>query len=144
MASLKKKNYPHWKHKNFWDTLEPEIGLKDYKLIQVRYGESKCVCGTSISTIFLLKSPTGRLVEIGRCCAKKFGFNLKWRSKADYLNSAMLLASNEWEENFLKSLINKLGKWGSKLIISQKQKAILESISKKPWRWQTWEEKSIG
>jgi glutathione peroxidase-family protein len=120
--------------------LNPEIQLKNYKLVKVYHGESTCVCGTPINTIFLLKSPSGRTVEIGRCCARKFGLNLRWRSKADYLNSALLLASNEWEENFVKSLINRLGKWGSRLIVTKKQKAVLERISKRPWRWRVYED----
>ena len=131
----------HWKHKNFWNNLEP-VDLKDYSLIKVSFGDSTCVCGTRIKIIFILKSPTGKIVHVGKCCAKKFGFNLRWRSKVDYLNSALLLVRTEWEENFVKSLINKIGKWGSELIISEKQASILRQITGKPWRWRTWE--SIG
>jgi len=139
-TKTKKPHIKHWKHKQFWNTLESEEDLINYKLVRVYSGKSRCICGTAINTIFLLKSPTGKFVEIGKCCAKKFGLNLKWRSKADYLNSTMLLVKTSWEENFVKGLIDRLGKWGDRLIISQRQKEILEGISKKSWRWKVWEE----
>jgi hypothetical protein len=49
------------------------------------------------------------------------------------------MARNKTEEEFVMSLINKLTKYGSGLIVSKKQAAWLEGITERTYVWKTWD-----
>ena len=135
--------------KAFWKRLKElsedksEKCWLEWEVERVEYSKmyERCLCGQPIRWRFKLKNKVnGKRTIIGQCCAKRIGFALCWRSKEDYLNSALLLARNEWEMKFVRSLLDKLPKWGGSLRISMKQKRILERITNHKWRWPTWED----
>lgn len=124
------------REKKFWDNL----GTKDisrWRLKKIRYEKGFCICGQPIKNCYYITD--GYYVKlIGSHCAKRLGVALSWRTKADYLVSAYLLAKNDFERDVIKSLQDKLPKWGSTLKISEKQKKVLERITKHKWRGFVW------
>lgn len=104
--------------------------------------EEDCVCGQHLKVgwkaYYVYNVKTKETLIIGSCCVKKFNPR-KWNSKKAYLYNAYDLARNDKEKEFVTSLINKLPKWGSGLIISEKQASWLESITKKKWEWKIWQ-----
>jgi len=103
--------------------------------------EVDCVCGQHLKVgwkaYYVYNIKTKKTLVIGSCCVKKFNPR-KWNSKKAYLYNAYDLARNDTERAFVMSLINKLTKWGSDLIISPKQASWLERITKKKWDWKIW------
>jgi len=103
--------------------------------------EVNCVCGQHLKVgwkaYYVYNTKNKETLVIGSCCIKKFNPR-KWNSKKAYLYNAYDLAENDREKAFVMSLINKLTKWGSDLIISPKQAWWLERITKKKWDWKIW------
>lgn len=125
----------------FWENLG-DSNLKNWKLFRVGFGlKGRCICGQPIKHLFFIRNlRTGVEKILGSCCVRRLGIRMRWRSKADYLANAYLLARNDWERRFVMSVQDKLPKYGGRLIISRKQKAILERITNRRWRWKTWED----
>lgn len=135
----------------FWTVLESKSAyrttaekktrcLVQWKLKKVIRLEGKCICGQRIKSRYYIRNVSnGNVLVVGKCCARRLGIALHYRSKADYLNSALMFAKNEWEVSFVRSLLDRCVKWGRKLIISNRQAAILERITGKKWRYKTWE-----
>ena len=88
----------------------------------------------------ITNSKNNNKVTIGSCCCRRFGINISWRSKADYLRNAILMAQNDWERNFAKTILDEIPRWSSRLIISKKRKDILERITGRLWKGKTWED----
>jgi hypothetical protein len=103
--------------------------------------EEDCACGQHLKigwkAYYAYNPKTKKTLTIGSCCIKKFNPR-RWNSKKAYLYNAHDLARNDLERTFVMSLINKLTKWGSGLIISPKQASWLESITKQKWKWKVW------
>jgi len=120
------------------DVLQDEFIIKDKEPLE---NEEDCVCGQHLKAgwmaYYVYNVKTKKTLIIGSCCIKKFNPK-RWNSKKAYLYNAHALARNDTERNFVMSLINRLPKWGSDLIISKKQASWLESITSKEWKWKTW------
>ena len=120
------------------DVLQNEyiIDKEDFLLNEV-----DCVCGQHLKpgwkAYYVYNNKTKETLVIGSCCVKKFNPR-KWNGKKAYLYNAYDLARNDEEKEFVMSLINRLTKWGSDLIVSKKQASWLESITKKKWEWKIW------
>jgi hypothetical protein len=125
------------RERKFWENLGTH-DISQLKFVRFKKGNSRCVCGQPISTIYVFHDKCVTIKEIGNCCLRRFGMKFRWSSKADYLVSAFLLCKNDWEKEFVRSLQNKLPKYGSGMIVSQKQKVILERIAMHKWRWSVW------
>jgi len=120
------------------DVLQDEYIISDEELLE---NEEDCVCGQHLKVgwkaYYVYNVKTKKTLIIGSCCVKKFNPR-RWNSKKAYLYNAHDLARNDTEREFVMSLINKLAKWGSGLIISEKQASWLESITGKKWEWKIW------
>lgn len=96
-----------------------------------------CICGHPIMRNFVVyHKTTKRTMIIGSCCIKKFGverahFN---RSKRDYLVYAYRRTRSEGERLFVKTLGQKNNEY-ERLLLSEKQKVWIESITGQPYRW---------
>lgn len=102
-------------------------------------GRAECVCSRRIKRVFVIKNTlNGNKLVVGSCCLRRVGRQLQWKSKRDYLMSALSYAHDERSIRFVKSLVDKEVKWGALLKISAKQKAWLESITRRKWRWSIW------
>jgi hypothetical protein len=106
--------------------------------------EENCACGQHLKVgwkaYYVYNVKTKETLIIGSCCFKKFNPR-KWSTKKAYLYNAYDLARYDKEKEFVESLINKLTKYGSGLIVSKKQALWLESITKKKWEWKIWKSK---
>lgn len=104
--------------------------------------EEDCVCGQHLKAgwmaYYAYNVKAKKTIIIGSCCVQKLNPR-RWNNKKEYLYNAHDLAKNDIEKDFVMSLINKLTKWGSDLIISPKQASWLERITGKEWKWKTWE-----
>lgn len=104
--------------------------------------DEDCACGQHLKVgwkaYYVYNTKTKETLIIGSCCVNKFNPR-KWNSKKAYLYNAHDLARDDREREFVMSLINKLAKWGSGLIVSKKQASWLENITKKKWEWKIWE-----
>jgi hypothetical protein len=124
-----------------------DIALQDECIIdhkEILEEEEDCACGQHLKAgwwaYYVLNVKTKKTIIIGSCCVKKLNPK-RWNTKKEYLYNALALARNDQEKEFVMSLINKLTKWGSGLIISKRQAAWLESITNKEWKWKTWRNK---
>lgn len=129
------------REKKFWDTLgDRDVTKWDIEKVYNTFGGDRCCCNQPIKEVYLLiHKESGIQKTVGKCCAKRLGLQMIWKTKADYLANAMLLAKREWEKDMVKQLQNKLPKWGSKLRISYKQMIRLERITEHRWRGTIWE-----
>ena len=104
--------------------------------------EKICACGQHLKVgwkaYYAFNQKTKKMVIIGSCCKNKLNPR-GWNKKKDYLYNAHSIARNDKEEEFVMSLINRLTKYGSSLIISKKQAAWLQGITGQKWKWKTWE-----
>ena len=137
----------------FWDALAKNSNDKTNKClleweIETFYpdpslyrsqGGPECVCSRKIQKIFVIRNTVnGNKLVVGSCCLRRIGRQLRWKSKRDYLMSALCYARNPKSVGFVKSLIDKEVKYEADLKVSVKQKAWLESMTGKKWRWATW------
>lgn len=137
MTSNIKKNT---REKKFWEQLgDRDVTNWKIESIYPNPGGARCCCNQPIKEVYLVRHKDTRVEKIvGKCCARRLGLYMKWRTKADYLANAMLLAKQDWEKDMIKQLQNKLPKWGSRLKISYKQMMQLERITKHNWRGTLW------
>jgi hypothetical protein len=149
---INKQTKKHKRDEVFWGKLtnlssNKSIPVYEWHLYNIRrifFNErKKCICGRKIKNEeYRIKNvETWNRAVVGSCCIRKIGIHLKWRNKCEYLISAVVYSRNEWERKFIKSLIRKAFKWGNRVIISNKQKNILEKITGKKWKWETWNHK---
>lgn len=134
---------------NLFDELKRMSESKDdymrewqiYQVNDLHNLEGRCICGKEdLRYEYHIKnSVNGAETIVGSRCADKVGLKLEHKSKADYLNYALLRAKDEGEKSFVNRIINaKFKKWGSKSILSENEKRELERISGKKWHWKTW------
>ncbi len=136
-----------WKRKKntrerlFWENLgDSDVTKWEIVNIEEKTSGMRCCCNQPIQAIYELRHiVSGDIKIIGRCCARRLSMGVSWRTKADYLANAMLMSNEKWESDMIKRLQDKLPMWGSKLIISNKQKAQLERITNHKWRGKVWE-----
>lgn len=102
---------------------------------------SKCLCGAAFDHGFVIQNRnTKQKAVIGNCCARRFmGMRLSWAGKENYLRSALACIRNQKGKEFVNGLLDRIPMWGSGLLISEKQKQWLESITSHKWPGQTWE-----
>ena len=105
--------------------------------------EEICACGQRLKVgwkaTYAYNTKTKKTIIVGSCCKNKLNPK-RWNRKKDYLYNAHELAGNDWEEEFVMSLINRLTKYGSGLILTKKQASKLEDITGQKWKWKIWEE----
>jgi hypothetical protein len=146
-VKLKQRRNP-WSERFWAEILKNSVKTEDKKAINewelwhiIEGIKEKCICSRSILTAYVFKNKldtSKKAIVVGSCCLRRFGIRLKWKSKRDYLFNAMYYANNDWERDFVKKLLDKEVKWGGRLKISEKQKKVLEKITKRPWNWDCW------
>jgi hypothetical protein len=102
-----------------------------------------CICGKQgIVDVYILKNKeNGNRITVGSCCVRRWQGGLvipSWRRKENYLERAMLMARNNREREFIRGLLSKCVKYEKGVIVTQRQKAWLESITGHPWRGKVW------
>lgn len=117
------------KAKHFWNTLE-DGDITNWNLISIYKGKDFCCCGTPIKNIFVLKNKNSNKIKlIGKDCAEKLGIKLTWKTTADYLANAYLMAKNQTEKDFVRQQQDRLPAWKESTCFSLKQVAWLEKIT---------------
>ena len=100
----------------------------------------ECICGKQdIVHVYILKNErNGNLITVGSCCVRRWLIAIPgWRGKRNYLQSALVMARNPREKEFVRGLLAKAVKY-VRLTISEKQKRWLEDITGHPWRGRLW------
>lgn len=101
-----------------------------------------CICTHPIVRNCIVRNKhTGEELIIGNCCIKKFGVEREHfnRSRRNYLVFAWQKAKTPREKEFVKRMGLRLKRYGS-LKMTDNQKAYLEAITGKPYRWKyEWE-----
>ncbi len=103
----------------------------------------ECICGKrDLLHVYILKNRVnGNRIVVGSCCVRRWQIAVPgWRGKRNYLQMALLMARNDRERQFVKSLLAKCVKYSRGVILSQKQKAWLESITGHSWRGRVWKQ----
>lgn len=101
----------------------------------------ECLCGKrDLVQVYTLKNKfNGNLVVVGSCCVRRWQIAVPgWRGKRNYLLMALLMVRNDREREFVKGLLNKCIKYERGVILTQKQKSWLESITGHVWRGRLW------
>jgi hypothetical protein len=130
------------KAKHFWNTLE-DGDITNWTLIQIYKGTNYCCCGTPIKNIFVLQNEKTKQTKlIGKDCAAKLGIKLKWKTTADYLANAYLMATNQQEKDFVRQQQNRLPTWKEATCFSVKQVAWLEKITNQKFKGKVWKVKA--
>jgi hypothetical protein len=126
------------KAKHFWDQLE-DGEIINWEIIKIERGKANCCCGTPIKNIYIIQNKITKKTKLIGCqCANRIGIKLSWKTKADYLGNAFLMARNQKEKDFIKQQQDRLPKWGESIIMSVAQVKWLEGITKKKWKGKVW------
>lgn len=127
------------KAKHFWNNLE-DGDITNWELIQINQGTAFCCCGTPIKKIYVLQNKLNKKTKlIGKDCAAKLGIKLTWKTTADYLANAYLMAKNETEKLFVRQQQDRLPSWKENICFTEKQVAWLEKITNHKYKGRIWE-----
>jgi len=139
---------PRGKQVRWWRVLaelsscKDERCLAEWKLVRVfrSVKGQRCICGTPIKLVYVISNVgNGAAAFIGSCCARRLGVALSFKSKSDYLNSALFFAKNEWERRFIQSFLDRLPRYGGRLLVTRRQADVLGRITGVRWRWRVWD-----
>lgn len=147
------------KHRNpyddrFWRNLieqsvgDTEAAINEWTVEQLRgsgdlYFEEppECICGKrDLVHVYILKNEqNANRIILGSCCVRRWQIAVPgWRGKRNYLQMALLMVRNDQQRQFVKDLLGRSVKYPRGLIVTQKQKAWLESITGHPWTGRLW------
>jgi hypothetical protein len=113
-----------------------------------RYGEAQCACSHDIKRRFFIRNKINHNeTVVGSCCINRIGgdndashLKLRFRSKMEYLESALIMCKNDNERAVVEAILSKWNEWGSRLLITEPQRGTLNEITGKNWKkeW-TWD-----
>ncbi|MFA5049814.1 MAG: hypothetical protein WC501_02295 [Candidatus Micrarchaeia archaeon] len=127
---------------NFFETLiahsvnkNKDECIKEWKEEYRDKERSHCICGHEIhQRCFIKNIRNNNILTVGNCCIRKFGKTIRKKNvnKIVYLEHFLQKCKNDWEKNFLNSIIKDIKK-GYKITIKQVSK--IEEITGEKWKW---------
>ena len=145
---FKKRRNPY--DERFWRNLiaqsvgKDEGAINEWKIdrwLEDYSGEAECICGKErlVEVNVFRNTQNGNLITVGSCCVRRWELpGLKWRSNSDYLQSALVVARNDREREFIRGLLARAVKYPRGIIVSEKEKRWLEDITGHPWKGRVW------